>query len=293
MPPHVHIKDYLTAASVSLDNRKKYPDGRKMYGTKYFPPIIVDSMLEILEEMGLYVFVDPFYFRGRNRFPGDKTYLITPCNSFHMLALNFKYMKKDKDVFVKRKNISIEHNKYEAEGVYIKSLGIDGIDALKHVLDKLEEEYNTLIMRGYIPEDEQVDIEQTKRFFILLLMGVVPADSEYDEYYRKSIFILGDRIDKSASKALTKIIGHRKGVPDSSAYNPVTKRNEGKLKKRELKDTDMAHYENILEVDKFKRELMKDFKELHTIYLNRRDGRTGERSYTPEVYFDYYSEYYF
>ena len=293
MPPHVHIKDYLTAASVSLDNRKKYPDGRKMYGTKYFPPIIVDSMLEILEEMGLYVHTDPFYFRGRNRFPGDKTYLITPCNSFHMLALNFKYMKKDKDVFVKRKNISIEHNKYEAEGVYIKSLGIDGIDALKHVLDKLEEEYNTLIMRGYIPEDEQVDIEQTKRFFILLLMGVVPADSEYDEYYRKSIFILGDRIDKSASKALTKIIGHRKGVPDSSAYNPVTKRNEGKLKKRELKDTDMAHYENILEVDKFKRELMKDFKELHTIYLNRRDGRTGERSYTPEVYFDYYSEYYF
>ena len=293
MPPHVHIKDYLTAASVSLDNRKKYPDGRKMYGTKYFPPIIVDSMLEILEEMGLYVHTDPFYFRGRNRFPGDKTYLITPCNSFHMLALNFKYMKKDKDVFVKRENISIEHNKYEAEGVYIKSLGIDGIDALKHVLDKLEEEYNTLIMRGYIPEDEQVDIEQTKRFFILLLMGVVPADSEYDEYYRKSIFILGDRIDKSASKALTKIIGHRKGVPDSSAYNPVTKRNEGKLKKRELKDTDMAHYENILEVDKFKRELMKDFKELHTIYLNRRDGRTGERSYTPEVYFDYYSEYYF
>ena len=293
MPPHVHIKDYLTAASVSLDNRKKYPDGRKMYGTKYFPPIIVDSMLEILEEMGLYVHTDPFYFRGRNRFPGDKTYLITPCNSFHMLALNFKYMKKDKDVFVKRENISIEHNKYEAEGVYIKSLGIDGIDALKHVLDKLEEEYNTLVMRGYIPEDEQVDIEQTKRFFILLLMGVVPADSEYDEYYRKSIFILGDRIDKSASKALTKIIGHRKGVPDSSAYNPVTKRNEGKLKKRELKDTDMAHYENILEVDKFKRELMKDFKELHTIYLNRRDGRTGERSYTPEVYFDYYSEYYF
>ena len=293
MPPHVHIKDYLTAASVSLDNRKKYPDGRKMYGTKYFPPIIVDSMLEILEEMGLYVHTDPFYFRGRNRFPGDKTYLITPCNSFHMLALNFKYMKKDKDVFVKRKNISIEHNKYEAEGVYIKSLGIDGIDALKHVLDKLEEEYNTLVMRGYIPEDEQVDIEQTKRFFILLLMGVVPADSEYDEYYRKSIFILGDRIDKSASKALTKIIGHRKGVPDSSAYNPVTKRNEGKLKKRELKDTDKAHNENILEVDKFKRELMKDFKELHTIYLNRRDGRTGERSYTPEVYFDYYSEYYF
>ena len=293
MPPHVHIKDYLTAASVSLDNRKKYPDGRKMYGTKYFPPIIVDSMLEILEEMGLYVHTDPFYFRGRNRFPGDKTYLITPCNSFHMLALNLKYMKKDKDVFVKRKNISIEHNKYEAEGVYIKSLGIDVIDALKHVLDKLEEEYNTLVMRGYIPEDEQVDIEQTKRFFILLLMGVVQADSEYDEYYRKSIFILGDRIDKSASKALTKIIGHRKGVPDSSAYNPVTKRNEGKLKKRELKDTDMAHYENILEVDKFKRELMKDFKELHTIYLNRRDGRTGERSYTPEVYFDYYSEYYF
>ena len=293
MPPHVHIKDYLTAASESLDNRKKYPDGRKMYGTKYFPPIIVDSMLEILEEMGLYVFVDPFYFRGRNRFPGDKTYLITPCNSFHMLALNFKYMKKDKDVFVKRENISIEHNKYEAEGVYIKSLGVDGIDALKHVLDKLEERYLNLVMRGYIPEDEQVDIEQTKRFFILLLMGVVPADSEYDEYYRKSIFILGDRIDKSASKAFTKIIGHHKGIPDIGDYNKETKRNEGKLKKRELKDTDMAHYENILEVDKFKRELMKDFKELHTIYLNRRDGRTGERSYTPEAYFDYYSEYYY
>jgi hypothetical protein len=124
-------------------------------------------------------------------------------------------------------------------------------------------------------------------------MGVVSAHSDYDEYYRKSMFILGDRINKSASKAFTEIIRHNKGVPDSSAYNPVTKRNEGKLKKRELKDTDMAHYENILEVDKFKRELMKDFKELHTIYLNRRDGRTGERSYTPEVYFDYYSEYYF
>ena len=293
MPPHVHIKDYLTAASESLDNRKKYPDGRKMYETKYFPPILVESLLKILEEMGLYVFVDPFYFRGRDRFPGDKTYLITPCNSFHMLALNFKYMKKDKDVFVKRENISIEHNKYEAEGVYIKSLGIDGIDALKHVLDKLEEEYNTLVMRGYISEDEQVNIEQTKRFFILLLMGVVPAHSDYDEYYRKSMFILGDRINKSASKAFTEIIRHHSGIPDIRDYNKVTKRNEGKLKKRELKDTDMAHYENILEVDKFKRELMKDFKELHTTYLNRREGRTGERSFTPEEYFDYHSEYYY
>ena len=289
MPPHVHIKDYLTAASESLDNRKKYPDGRKMYETKYFTPFILKTLLKILEEMGLYVYTDPFYFRGRNRFPGDKTYLITPCNSFHMLALNFKYMKKDKDVFVKRENISIEGNKYEAEGVYIKSLGVDGIDALKHVLDKLEEEYNFHThLRG-----QEVNIEQTKRFFILLLMGVVPAHREYDEYYRKSIFILGDRIDRSASKALTKIIGHRKGIPDIRDYNEETKRNEGKLKKRELKDTDMAHYENILEVDKFKRELMKDFKELHTIYLNRRDGRTGERSYTPEAYFDYYSEYYY
>ena len=198
-------------------------------------------------------------------------------------------MKKDKDVFVKRENISIEGNKYEAEGVYIKSLGVDGIDALKHVLDKLEEEYNFHThLRG-----QEVNIEQTKRFFILLLMGVVPADSEYDEYYRKSIFILGDRIDRSASKALTKIIGHRKGIPDIRDYNEGTKRNDGKLKKRELKDKDMAHYENTLQVHNFKRELMKDFKELHIIYLNRRDGRTGERSYTPEAYFDYYSEYYY
>ena len=289
MPPHVHIKDYLTAASESLDNRKKYPDGRKMYETKYFPPILVESLLKILEEMGLYVFVDPFYFRGRDRFPGDKTYLITPCNSFHMLALNFKYMKKDKDVFVKRENISIEHNKYEAEGVYIKSLGVDGIDALKFVLDKLEEEYN-FNQKG---RGQEVNIEQTKRFFILLLMGVVSADSEYDEYYRKSMFIIGDRINKSASKAFTEITRHRSGIPDIRDYNKVTNRNDGELKKRELKDTDMAHYENILEVDKFKRELMKDFKELHTTYLNRRDGRTGARSFTPEEYFDYYSEYYF
>ena len=72
---------------------------------------------------------------------------------------------------------------------------MDGIDVLKMCLYKLEERYITLVMRGYIPEDEQIDIEQTKRFFILLLMGVVTADSEYDEYYRKSIFILGDRID--------------------------------------------------------------------------------------------------
>tara|TARA_Y100001935_G_scaffold254417_1_gene263410 strand:- start:989 stop:2857 length:1869 start_codon:yes stop_codon:yes gene_type:complete len=285
MPPHVHIKDYLTAASESLDNRKKYPDGRKMYDTKYFTPFILKTLLKILEEMGLYVFVDPFYFRGRDRFPGDKTYLITPCNSFHMLALNFKYMKKDKDVFVKRENISIEHNKYEAEGVYIKSLGVDGIDALKHVLDKLEEEYN-FNQKG---RGQEVNIEQTKRFFILLLMGVVPADSEYDEYYRKSIFILGDRIDRSASKAYTEIIRHRSGIPDIRDYNKVTKRNDGELKKRELKDKDMAHYENILEVYKFKKELLKDFKELHTTYLNRRDGRTGESSYTPEEYFDYYS----
>ena len=285
MPPHVHIKDYLTAASESLDNRKKYPDGRKMYDTKYFTPFILKTLLKILEEMGLYVFVDPFYFRGRDRFPGDKTYLITPCNSFHMLALNFKYMKKDKDVFVKRENISIERNKYEAEGVYIKSLGVDGIDALKHVLDKLEEEYN-FNQKG---RGQEVNIEQTKRFFILLLMGVVPADSEYDEYYRKSIFILGDRIDRSASKAYTEIIRHRSGIPDIRDYNKVTKRNDGELKKRELKDKDMAHYENILEVYKFKKELLKDFKELHTTYLNRRDGRTGESSYTPEEYFDYYS----
>tara|TARA_B100000575_G_C23135662_1_gene659714 strand:- start:1342 stop:3225 length:1884 start_codon:yes stop_codon:yes gene_type:complete len=285
MPPHVHIKDYLTAASESLDNRKKYPDGRKMYETKYFTPFILKTLLKILEEMGLYVFVDPFYFRGRDRFPGDKTYLITPCNSFHMLALNFKYMKKDKDVFVKRENISIEHNKYEAEGVYIKSLGVDGIDALKHVLDKLEEEYNFHThLRG-----QEVDIEQTKRFFILLLMGVVPADSEYDEYYRKSIFILGDRIDRSASKAYTEIIRHRTGIPDIRDYNKVTNRNDGKLYKSELKDKDMAHYENTLQVYNFKRELLKDFKELHTTYLNRRDGRTGASSYTPEVYFDYYS----
>jgi hypothetical protein len=206
-----------------------------------------------------------------------------------MLALNFKYMKKDKDVFVKRENISIEGNKYEAEGVYIKSLGVDGIDALKHVLDKLEEEYNFHTnLRG-----QEVNIEQTKRFFILLLMGVVPADSEYDEYYRKSIFILGDRIDRSASKAYTEIIRHRSGIPDIRDYNKVTNRNDGELKKRELKDTDMAHYENTLQVHNFKRELMKDFKELHTTYLNRRDGRTGERSYTPEAYFDYYSEYYY
>ena len=41
------------------------------------------------------------------------------------------------------------------------------------------------------------------------------------------------------------------------------------------------------------RELMKDFKELHTIYLNRREGRTGGRSFTPEEYFDYHSEYYY
>ena len=170
---------------------------------------------------------------------------------------------------------------------------MDGIDVLKMFLYKLEERYITLVMRGYISEDEQINIEQTKRFFILLLMGVVPADSGYDDYYRKSMFILGDRINSSASKAFTKIIGHRKGIPDIRDYNEGTKRNEGKLKKRELKDTDMAHYENILEVDKFKRELMKDFKELHTIYLNRRDGLTGERSYTPEVYFDYYSEYYY
>ena len=289
MPPHVHIKDYLTAASQSLDNRKKYSDGRKMHETKYFTPFILKTLLKILEEMGLYVHRDPFYFRGRDRFPGDKTYLITPCNSFHMLALNFKYMKKDKDVFVKRENISIEHNKYEAEGVYIKSLGVDGIDALKFVLDKLEEEYN-FNQKG---RGQEVNIEQTKRFFILLLMGVVPAHSEYDEYYRKSMFILGDRINKSASKAFTEITRHRSGIPDIRDYNKVTNRNDGELKKRELKDTDMAHYENILEVDKFKRELMKDFKELHTTYLNRRDGRTGERSYTPEVYFDYYSEYYF
>ena len=289
MPPHVHIKDYLTAASESLDNRKKYPDGRKMYETKYFTPFILKTLLKILEEMGLYVFVDPFYFRGRNRFPGDKTYLITPCNSFHMLALNFKYMKKDKDVFVKRENISIEHNKYEAEGVYIKSLGVDGIDALKHVLDKLEEEYN-FHEKG---RGQEVDIEQTKRFFILLLMGVVPADSEYDEYYRKSIFILGDRIDRSASKAFTEITRHRSGIPDMRDYNKVTNRNDGKLRKSELKDKDMAHYENTLQVHNFKRELLKDFKELHTTYLNRRDGLTGASSYTPEAYFDYYSEYYF
>jgi hypothetical protein len=285
MPPHVHIKDYLTAASESLDNRKKYPDGRKMYETKYFTPFILKTLLKILEEMGLYVFVDPFYFRGRDRFPGDKTYIITPCNSFHMLALNFKYMKKDKDVFVKRENISIEYNKYEAEGVYIKSLGVDGIDALKHVLDKLEEEYN-FHEKG---RGQEVNIEQTKRFFILLLMGVVPAHSEYDEYYRKSIFILGDRINRSASTAYTEIVRHRSGLPDIRDYNKVTNRNDGKLYKRELKDKDMAHYENTLQVHNFKRELMKDFKELHTTYLNRRDGRTGARSYTPEVYFDYYS----
>ena len=55
----------------------------------------------------------------------------------------------------------------------------------------------------------------------------------------------------------------------------------------------MAHYEITLQVHNFKRELLKDFKELHTTYLNRREGRTGARSFTPEEYFDYYSEYYF
>jgi len=194
-------------------------------------------------------------------------------------------MKKDKDVHIKRENINIDGSRYDADGVYIKSLGVDGIDALKFVLDKLEEEYN-FNQRG---RGQEVNIEQTKRFFILLLMGVVPAHRDYDEYYRRSIFSLEDITDRKGATAITEIKRHYTGLPDISEYNPETNRNEGQLKKLELKGEKIAHYKNILQVNKFKRELIKDFKELHTLYLNRRDGRTGARSYTPESLFNYYS----
>tara|TARA_B100001094_G_scaffold240476_1_gene236122 strand:+ start:7129 stop:9099 length:1971 start_codon:yes stop_codon:yes gene_type:complete len=288
MAPHVHIKDYLTAASESRDNKKKYPDGRIMYGAKYFPPIIVDSALEILGEMGLYVLVDPFYFRGKDRFPGDRTYLITPCNSFYMLALNFKYMKKDKDVLIKKENINIARpgavDEYEADGVYIKSLGMDGIDALKLFFDKLEERYMILVTRGHIPEDEKVDIEQTKRFFILLLLGVKSAHRDYDDYYIKHMAHLEDKQKGKISTAYTRLYRHYKGIPDSSEYNPVTKKNEGRHWKMELKRDKMAHSENILQVSDFIDALIKEYKELFTIYISKRDNR----NYDPELVFDYY-----
>ena len=288
MAPHVHIKDYLISASESRDNKKKYPDGRIMYGSKYFSPIIVESALEILEEMGLYVLVDPFYFRGRDRFPGDRTYLITPCNSFYMLALNFKYMKKDKDVLIKKENINTARPgaayKYEENGVYIKSLGMDGIDALKLFLDKLEERYMILVTRGHIPEDEKVDIEQTKRFFILLLLGVKSAHRDYDEYYIKHMAYLEDKQKDKISTAYTGLYRHYKGIPDSSGYNPVTKKNEGRHWKIELKKEKMAHYENILQVSDFIDALIKEYKELFTIYLSKRDNH----NYDPDLVFDYY-----
>ena len=255
----------------------------------YFPDIIRSEMIKILEDMGIYKQRGPMRSAREHIIHTDdgplELYKIGPVNTLYLLAIIFKCMKANEEVYIKFKDLSV--NPFVGfDGIYISPIGLSGIDALRIFFDRLEEYYNEVIRRldeegddhserfrpGYStravlvePKDVRIpdgfNIEKTKRYFILLLIGVVGTDPDTNINFRHSLNKLEESINIEYSRSLDVINSYYKGE-----RNPTT----GKTIRLNIDPKGMAAYKILVKRSEWKLKLIQEFREIHTHFIKKK-----------------------
>lgn len=253
--PHTNFQDIFSSGKYFTD---------KIY--RYFPECLYEEMKVILNSMGLYVnrasfnYVLPFGEYGRRYIN------ITPTNSLYLLAMVFKTMEPNDEIFLDKNDLfglSFDRN-WNDIGVMINSgNGQSGIEKLRIFLDNLETSYNEIKngreiynldgnrVSSYLPEIFSDNIEITKRFFILLLIGL--SDNSMSVNYKTKLNYLEEKLYDAVFKAENE--------------NGDIKYDKGKEKK--IGSYQRAKNDNIIVEGKWKLQLCKDMNELNEYFVSK------------------------
>ena len=238
---------------------------------RYFPVCLYEEMRTILHSMGLYVHRANFNFVSPFGDYGKQFINITPTNSLYLLAMVFKTMEPDYDMFLHYQDLfglNMDRDWNDIDVMINSGNGQSGIEKLRIFLDKLGTSYNEIkegreirdihgnLVHTYFPDIFGDNIEITKRFFILLMIGLVDTSRDYGD----KLDMLENRIYNEASRAGGTFRMSERGNLEYHSEVPIKSR---------IGATQKAKNENILVEGKWKLQLCRDMRELHNYFTSK------------------------